>query len=92
MSGPMTWTTLWGCCGERRPPSPGALHLDLGPVATFVPASPVVYLAVGGPDFDRLARLRHDVMSGPFCGPTGGPGCLTSPSPIRSRLRRPRPL
>jgi len=52
---------------------PGPLHLSLGPAATFVPASPVVYLAVGGPDFDRLASLRDDVLSGPFLRPDRWP-------------------
>jgi 2'-5' RNA ligase/GNAT superfamily N-acetyltransferase len=44
----------------------GPLEVDLGPVATFVPVSPVVYLAVGGPDLDRLAQLRSAVLSGPL--------------------------
>jgi 2'-5' RNA ligase/GNAT superfamily N-acetyltransferase len=51
----------------------GPLHLDLGPVATFLPASPVVYLAVGGVDLDRLARLRSAVVSGPFLRPDRWP-------------------
>jgi 2'-5' RNA ligase len=51
----------------------GPLELDLGPVATFVPATPVVYLAVGGPDLDRLARLRSAVVCGPFLRPDRWP-------------------
>ncbi len=51
----------------------GPLDLDLGPVATFVPATPVVYLAVGGADLDRLARLRSAVVSGPFLRPDRWP-------------------
>jgi 2'-5' RNA ligase/GNAT superfamily N-acetyltransferase len=47
----------------------GPLQVDLGPVATFVPASPVVYLAVGGPGLDRLAALRSAVLSGPLLRP-----------------------
>ncbi len=44
----------------------GPLWLELGPVATFVPASPVLYLAVGGPDLERLGRLKSAVLSGPL--------------------------
>lgn len=51
----------------------GPLSADLGPVATFVPASPVVYLAVGGPDIDRLASLRSSVLSGPLTRPERWP-------------------
>jgi 2'-5' RNA ligase len=42
------------------------LWLELGPVATFVPVSPVLYLAVGGPDLERLGRLKAAVLSGPL--------------------------
>lgn len=45
------------------------LWLDLGPVATFIPASPVVYLAVGGTNLDRLGRLRTAVVAGPLLRP-----------------------
>ena len=51
----------------------GPLELDLGPVATFVPSTPVVYLSVHGPDLDRLARLRSAVLSGPFRRPDRWP-------------------
>ena len=42
------------------------LELSLGPVATFAPVSPVVYLAVSGPDAGRLDRLHEAVLSGPL--------------------------
>ena len=51
----------------------GPLAVDLGPVTTFMPASPVVYLAVGGPDLDRLARLRQAVVAGPMLRPDHWP-------------------
>ncbi len=51
----------------------GPLQLELGPVATFVPVSPVVYLSVAGPDLDYLARLRSAVASGPFLRPDRWP-------------------
>lgn len=44
----------------------GPLELSLGPVATFAPVSPVVYLAVGGPDAAALDRLHEAVLSGPL--------------------------
>lgn len=51
----------------------GPLVLDLGPVTTFMPASPVVYLAVGGPSLDGLARLRQAVVAGPLVRPDRWP-------------------
>jgi 2'-5' RNA ligase/GNAT superfamily N-acetyltransferase len=51
----------------------GPLSVELGPVATFVPASPVVYLTVRGPDLDRLARLRSAVLAGPLLRPERWP-------------------
>jgi 2'-5' RNA ligase len=51
----------------------GPLSVELGPVATFVPASPVVYLDVGGPDLERLARLRSAVLAGPLLRPERWP-------------------
>jgi GNAT superfamily N-acetyltransferase len=51
----------------------GPIAVDLGPVTTFMPASPVVYLAVGGPDLDRLARLRQAVVAGPMLRPDHWP-------------------
>ncbi len=50
----------------------GPLALDLGPVATFWPASPVVYLAVGG-DLDGLRGLRSRLRAGPFDRPEEWP-------------------
>jgi len=44
---------------------PRRLCLELGPVSTFLPDSPVVYLAVAG-DLDALERLRRAVLSGPL--------------------------
>lgn len=43
----------------------GPLRLTLGPAATFAPANPVVYLAVGG-DVEALASLRHAVFGPPL--------------------------
>ena len=43
----------------------GSLRLRLGPVATFHPVTPVVYLAVGG-DVDGLHRLRDGVFRTPL--------------------------
>lgn len=42
------------------------LALSLGPVATFHPVNPVVYLAVGGPDAERLAPLRERLLVPPL--------------------------
>jgi 2'-5' RNA ligase len=44
----------------------GPLELVLGPVAAFLPASPVVYLRVSGPGAGALARLRQSVLAGPL--------------------------
>ena len=41
------------------------LHLRLGPGATFHPAEPVVYLAVGG-DVEGFEQLRRATLQGPF--------------------------
>jgi 2'-5' RNA ligase len=51
----------------------GPIAVELGPVTTFMPASPVVYLAVGGSDLDRLARLRQAVVAGPMLRPDHWP-------------------
>ena len=82
----------WPSSVGRPREQDGPLELELGPVATFVPASPVVYLAVG-----RAGPATIWPGSGPpscpglSCGRTGGPGCLTSPWRTRPRPRRPRP-
>ncbi len=47
--------------------------LDLGPPATFMPVSPVVYLTVGGPGLGDLLDLRADVLSGPLLRPDRWP-------------------
>ena len=49
--------------------SSGPLALSLGPVATFHPAAPVVYLAVSGPGLDALDRLRSAVFQAPLARP-----------------------
>src|SRR3954469_19201536 len=43
----------------------GALDLIVGPPATFLPVTPVVYLSVGG-DVDGLAALRDEVFVPPL--------------------------
>jgi len=52
--------------GSRR------LRLELGPVTTFWPDTPVLYLAVGG-DLDGLHRLRDSVFTGPLARPLTWP-------------------
>jgi 2'-5' RNA ligase/GNAT superfamily N-acetyltransferase len=51
----------------------GPIDLVLGPVATFLPASPVAYLAVSGPGAGSLARLQQAVSAGPLLRPTRWP-------------------
>jgi 2'-5' RNA ligase len=48
------------------------LSLRLGPVATFWPETPVVYLSVGG-DLDALGRLYGALGSGPLTRPVTRP-------------------
>jgi 2'-5' RNA ligase len=48
------------------------LRLALGPVVTFAPASPVLYLGVGG-DLEGLRRLRDAVFSPPLARPLTWP-------------------
>jgi 2'-5' RNA ligase/N-acetylglutamate synthase-like GNAT family acetyltransferase len=48
------------------------LRLELGPVTTFWPATPVLYLAVGG-DLAGLGRLRDAVFSEPLARPLTRP-------------------
>lgn len=52
---------------------PGPLELALGPVATFWPLSPVVYLTVGGPGLADLGRLQQAVAQGPLERPARWP-------------------
>lgn len=52
--------------------SVGSLRLELGPVATFWPATPVLYLRVGG-DLEGLGRLRDAVFAGPLARPLSRP-------------------
>ncbi len=42
------------------------LRLALGPATTFEPARSVLYLAVGGPDLDRLTGLQAALVAGPM--------------------------
>jgi 2'-5' RNA ligase len=51
------------------------LALTLGPPATFLPATPVLHLGVGGepPEFERLLALRAAVSSGPLDRPVTRP-------------------
>ncbi|MDA8046512.1 MAG: 2'-5' RNA ligase family protein [Actinomycetota bacterium] len=51
---------------------PGPLTLTLGPISTFLPVNPVLYLAVGG-DLDDLARLRDRVFAPPLERPLSWP-------------------
>lgn len=48
------------------------LQLELGPVTTFWPATPVLYLAVGG-DLAGLDRLRDAVFAAPLARPLTRP-------------------
>lgn len=50
------------------------LHLMLGPVGTFQPVNPVVYLEVGdGEAVDQLRALRDGVFAGPLARPLTWP-------------------
>jgi 2'-5' RNA ligase len=42
------------------------IHVVLGPVDTFNPITPVVYLRVSGPGLDAIKRLRDGLDAGPF--------------------------
>lgn len=46
--------------------STGPLTLSLGPVESFLPVNPVVYLAVGGPELATVHRLREAMRAGPL--------------------------
>lgn len=50
----------------------GPLTLELGPLATFLPANPVLYLRVGG-DVDRVRHLRDEVFRPPLLRPLTWP-------------------
>ena len=55
---------------------PGPISLVLGPVLTFVPASPVLYLGAGGSEPSQLAaldRLAGAVLQGPLGRPRRWP-------------------
>lgn len=42
------------------------LHVTVGPVTTFSPITPVVYLSVNGPDVEVIKGLRDEMDAGPF--------------------------
>lgn len=42
------------------------LHVTIGPIKTFAPITPVLYLGVGGPDLDVIKHMRDELDSGPF--------------------------
>jgi 2'-5' RNA ligase len=44
----------------------GPLTLDLGPLETFLPVNPVVYLEVGGPSLPTVHALYSALLVGPF--------------------------
>jgi 2'-5' RNA ligase len=54
---------------------PGPLDLGIGPTATFLPDSPVLYLRVGGPAVDdgRLVGIRAVLQTGPLDRPDRWP-------------------
>ena len=49
--------------------STGVLTLDLGPVETFLPVNPVVFLAVGGPSLPTVQALPAGLGDGPLARP-----------------------
>ena len=55
---------------------PGPISLVLGPVLTFLPISPVLYLGIGASDETELGaldRLRSTVLDGPLGRPQRWP-------------------
>lgn len=49
--------------------STGALTLSLGPVATFLPVNPVVFLEVAGPSLPTVHALQGALHDGPLARP-----------------------
>lgn len=45
---------------------PSTLHAVIGPVQTFHPITPVIYLAVGGPSLDAIRAMRDALDVGPL--------------------------
>jgi 2'-5' RNA ligase/GNAT superfamily N-acetyltransferase len=43
-----------------------SMTLRIGPIETFAPVSPVLYMGVHGPDVAQLTRLRSEVLAGPL--------------------------
>ena len=65
--GPRVLALLRAAGAAARP-----LHLTLGPVATFEPVSPVVFLEVSG-DVDGVSALRDQVFVAPLARPLTHP-------------------
>ena len=65
--GRATWARRWRSYGGPQP-AQWASRAGIGPVATFLPASPVVYLEVrgSGEELSELDRLRDAVSKGPL--------------------------
>lgn len=61
---PAVEATLRRVAAAARPVS-----LTVGPAATFLPETPTLHLAVGGPDLDALRSLRGHLRAGPFDRP-----------------------
>jgi 2'-5' RNA ligase len=59
---PVALAVLRGAAASISAP----LALSLGPVATFHPVNPVLYLSVGGPDATQLAPLREQLLVAPL--------------------------
>jgi len=51
---------------RRAAASTGPLTLSLGPVRSFLPVNPVVYLEVGGPSIGTVHRLADELLAGPL--------------------------
>lgn len=45
---------------------PMRLHITIGPIKTFAPVTPVVYLSVDGPGLDAIRSMRDALDTGPF--------------------------
>lgn len=45
---------------------PTRLHVTIGPIKTFSPITPVVYLSVNGPGVDAIKAMRDQLDAGPF--------------------------
>lgn len=45
---------------------PTRLHITIGPIATFYPVTPVVFLSVNGPGVDAIRSMRDALDDGPL--------------------------